>query len=170
MTEAAVMIAFALHLFDTGTTAVEIHPDGEHGKRFDIKGSLGAHGFALMHTLGTTNYGGIYQRNKQTMIVTLKPGIGDIVAEFEGQVLVAECKGGVVNTRHAGQVSRLRRGLCEAVGLLMARPLNGGRNVAVIPATEVVEKLARKMLPRIATAGIEVALVQKDGRVDYVHP
>ena len=57
----------------------------------------------LVRPQGTTIYGGTYQLDHQTVNVTLKPGVGDIVAEIGGRTLIAECRGGVVNTRHAGQ-------------------------------------------------------------------
>jgi hypothetical protein len=62
--------------------------------------------------------------------------VGDIVADIEGRSYVAECKGGVINTKHAGQLSRLRKGLCEAVGLSLAtEPVEGRRQFAVVPKT-----------------------------------
>ena len=123
LTEAAVIIAFGMYLLEQGALTVELHPDGEHGKRHDLKKSLEVYGLMLVRPQGITSYGGTYQRGHQTVHVTLKPGVGDVVTEIGGKAVVAECKGGVVNTRHAGQLSKLRRGLCEAVGLLMARPL-----------------------------------------------
>jgi hypothetical protein len=38
LTEAAVMLAYAMHLLRTvpGLTTIELHPDGEHAKRFEI--------------------------------------------------------------------------------------------------------------------------------------
>lgn len=83
-------------------------------------------------------------------------------------MIIAECKGGIVNTSHAGQKSRLRKGLCEAVGLLMARD-KGGRPVAVVPKTETTLKLAQK-LARARDAGIEIALVDERGNVFDVKP
>jgi hypothetical protein len=168
LTEAAVIIAFGMYLLERGALTVELHPDGEHGKRHDLKKSLESRGLMLVHPQGTTIYGGTYQRDHQTVNVILKPGVGDVVAKIGGQTLIAECKGGVVNTRHAGQVSKLRRGLCEAVGLLMARPLGGERHVAVVPATPETEKVARRMLPRVIAAGIEIALVDGKGCVSFV--
>jgi hypothetical protein len=167
-TEAAVMIAFGMFLLEQGAMNVELHPDGEHGKRHDLKKTLEAHGLLLVRPLGSTSYGGIYQRDHQTVSVTLRPGVGDVVAEIGGRTLVAECKGGVLNTRHAGLLSKLRRGLCEAVGLLMARPLSGERHVAVVPATPESEKVARRMLLRATAAGIEIALVNENGCVSFV--
>ncbi len=169
-TEGAVMIAFAMHLLKSGASAVDLHPDGEHGKRYDLKASLEAHGFQHLSTRGTTKYGGVYSRGSQTVTVTLRPGLGDVVASIGAKTLVAECKGGVVNSRHAGQLSRLRRGLCEAVGLLMARPLNGERHIAVVPETDATKIVANRMLPRASAASIEIALVSQDGDVRFCWP
>lgn len=118
MTEPAVMIAFALQLLNEGATEVGIHPDGEHGRIFDIKACLEINNFTLIKRMGTTQYGGSYQRGHEAVRVTLVPGIGDVEARIGDQEIIAECKGGIINTRHPGQISRLRRGLCEAVGLL----------------------------------------------------
>jgi hypothetical protein len=71
-------------------------------------------------------------------------GKGDVVADVGGAVISAECKGGIINTRHSGQVSRLYKGLCETVGLLMAVP-SPGRQVAVVPRTESTHKLALRL-------------------------
>ena len=54
--EGAVMVAFAMHLLHTvpGLRMVSIHPDGEHGKRFDFQAWLGRRRFTMMAPLGTT--------------------------------------------------------------------------------------------------------------------
>src|SRR5277367_1679752 len=99
-TEGAVMIAFAIHLLECGATEVHLHPDGEHGKRHDVKATLEAHGFAHTKSLGTTKYGGVYLRGNQSVTVTVRPGLGDVVAQLGEKTVVAECKGGVVNSSH----------------------------------------------------------------------
>lgn len=171
LTEAAVMLAYGMHLLRTvpELQKVELHPDGEHGKRFEIAQWLSARGFVLKEPQGTTAYCGTYRNNQQVVVVTSTPGKGDVVAQTDDGMIVAECKGGIVNTSHAGQKSRLRKGLCEAVGLLMARE-KGGRQVAVVPNTETTLKLARKLVPRARDAGIEIALVDEQGRVVDVKP
>jgi len=166
--EAAVMIAFGMYLLENGATAVAIYPDGEHGKKYDIRASLEGHGFSKVIAYGRTNYGGTYERGAQGVQVTLRPGQGDVVARVGQVIVTAECKGGIVNTTHSGQLSKLRRGLCEAVGLLMAHPCNGGRHIAVVPATRETEKVARRILPRAKAVGIEIALVDENGRVTFV--
>lgn len=171
LTEAAVMLAYGMHLLRTvpELQKVELHPDGEHGKRFEIAQWLLGRGFVLKEPQGTTAYCGTYRNNQQVIVVTSTPGKGDVVAQTDDGIIVAECKGGIVNTSHAGQKSRLRKGLCEAVGLLMARE-KGGRQVAVVPNTETTLKLARKLVPRARDAGIEIALVDAQGRVVDVKP
>ena len=156
--EAAVMLAYAMHLLrtETGCVCVEIHPDGEHGKRFGIRHWLEAQGFQLVRPTGKTSYGGDYKAlDGRTLVVHPASGLGDIVANVGDRRVVAEAKGGIVNTRHAGPVSKLRRGLCEAVGLLLATPADvRTRQVAVVPKTKVTEGLAAKMAERVRLAGI----------------
>lgn len=169
MHEGAVMVAYAMHLLRTmGAKHVCIHPDGEHGKRFDFTGWLALRGFDKATSTGTTTYGGEY-RHGNGWKITIHPssGKGDVVAEVGNHILSAECKGGIINTRHAGQVSRLYKGLCETVGLLMASE-SLGRQVAVIPYTESTLRLATRMAPRCALAGIEISLVGRRGEVTDV--
>jgi hypothetical protein len=164
--EGAVMVAYAMHLLRTqGARDVRVHPDGEHGKQFDFSGWLGRRTFAKVSSLGSTAYGGIYRNPAgQTITINPKSGLGDVVADVGDHVISAECKGGIINTRHSGQVSRLYRGLCETVGMLMATP-SQGRQVAVVPLTDGTLRLAERLAPRCALAGIEIALVGSRGEV-----
>ena len=167
MSEAAVMLAFAMHLFARGAGQVSIHPDGEHGKRFEIQQWLATHGFVRQEGWGTTSYAGRYVNGNLVLEVYVKPGQGDVVANINGQMVVAECKGGIVNTRHAGQVSRLRKGLHEAAGQLLTRSGNGEINVAVVPHTITTRDLAIRMAPRANRAGISIALITSTGVVEF---
>ena len=171
LNEAAVMLAYGMHLLRTvpELCKIELHPDGEHAKRFEIVGWLSARGFVLTEKQGNTAYCGTYKSDQQTIVVDSTPGKGDVVATTQEGTIVAECKGGIVNTRHGGQKSRLRKGLSEAVGMLMARP-RGGRQVAVVPYTETTLRLAKKLAPRARDAGIEIALVDQLGRVTDIVP
>lgn len=164
--EGAVMVAYAMHLLRTeGALNVRIHPDGEHGKQFDFSGWLERRQFRKVSTIGATSYGGVYEHSAgQTVTVNPRSGLGDVVAEIGDQVISAECKGGIINTRHSGQVSRLYKGLCETVGMLMATPAQG-RQVAVVPFTASTLRLAERLAPRCALAGIEIALVGSQGEV-----
>lgn len=169
-TEAAVMLAYAFHLFDVDLSLerVEIHPDGEHGKQFDIRSWLEGRGFDFVKPEGSTSYGGLYSSGKRFVQVSLRPGLGDVVAETKTYRIVAECKGGIINTKHPGQKSRLRKGLCEAVGLLMSRPLGREKHFAVVPLTNDTETVAKRMHNRCDAAGIGICLVRHDVVVSRV--
>jgi hypothetical protein len=173
LTEGAVMLAFAMHLLRTvsGIEEIAIHPDGEHGKRFDFEGWFRKNGFTKMASAGKTSYGGSYRSAAgATLIVHPASGLGDVAATCrDGHTWIAECKGGIVNTRHAGQVSKLRKGLCEAVGLSLARPVEARtRQFAVVPHTRATEALARRMAARALAAGIGIALVDERGRITEI--
>jgi len=169
LTEASVMLAMARYILDNATEAtVSIHPDGEHAKRFDIPDWLSRAGFVKAESLGSTSYGGTYRRELETVVVNPRSGVGDVVGVVDGRTIVIECKGGTINSTHAGQLSRLRRGLCEAVGLLMARPFDGAREIAAVPWTPETERLATRMAARCQRAGIEIALVRRDGSIFWV--
>ncbi|MBB5064109.1 hypothetical protein [Granulicella mallensis] len=166
-TEAAIMIAFAMYLFDEGASEVTIHPDGEHVKRHDLLQTLHAKGFVMVSSTGSTNYGGCYKRDLHLLTVSPRPGLGDVTALLNEKQVVAECKGGITNTKHAGQTSHLRKGLCEVIGQLMSRDPGHERHIAVVPDTLTTRSLATKMRSRAARAGIEIALVTATGNVHF---
>jgi hypothetical protein len=169
--EGAVMLAYAMHLLGAqGARDVRIHPDGEHGKQFDFAAWLGRRDFTKISSHGSATYGRVYRNPAgQTITVHPKAGLGDVVAEVGNHIIPAECKGGIINTRHPGQVSRLYRGLCDTVGLLMATP-SQGRQIAVVPLTDGTLRLAERLAPRCALAGIEIALAGSRGEVMDVKP
>ena len=169
--EGAVMVAYAMHLLtNEESNEVLIHPDGEHGKQFDFANWLAGRGFAKVSETGRTAYAGTYVDSAgRTIIIHPKSGLGDVVARVGGTTVMAECKGGVLNTRHPGQRSRLNKGLCEMVGRLMASQ-SPGRQIAVAPFTIETHRLARRLAPRCKLAGIELALVTSDGKVLAINP
>jgi hypothetical protein len=119
----------------------------------------------MVSSTGKTSYGGTYTDEEgRTIIVNPKSGLSDVIAEVGTLIVSAECKGGIINTRHPGQVSRLYKGLCETVGLLMATP-SPGRQVAVVPHTDSTFRLATRLAPRCALVGIELALVKSRGEI-----
>ncbi len=169
LSEGAVILAYGMHLLRTepGVDRVELHPDGEHGKRFDMRAWLEAQGFRLVKATGKTAYGGEYRSEAgQVVVLHPAPGLGDVVAHGTAGTVIAECKGGAVNTRHSGQTSKLSQGFRETIGQLMAKEITpGGRQVAVVPRTAVTEKLAKRTAPRARLAGICIALVDEVGNV-----
>jgi hypothetical protein len=73
------MVAFAMHLLrTTSTQEVRIHPDGEHGKRFDFSGWLDRRGFERTSRNGKTQYGGAYALpDGRRIVVNPTPGKGE---------------------------------------------------------------------------------------------
>jgi hypothetical protein len=170
--EGAVIMAFAMYLMHNvpDLKHVAVHPDGEHGKRFDFKGWLEGQGFATQKSVGSTGFGGLYvSQEGRSVLVDPKSGEPDVVAKVGGKSFMAECKGGVLNTRHSGKLSQLRKGLCEAVGLSLAMPkADNRRQFAVVPQTKTTQGLAERLRPRANQAGIELALVDGHGNVYVV--
>jgi hypothetical protein len=172
LTEAAVQIAFGLYILKhpKGGSRVQVFPDGEHAKRFAIPAFLEEHGFALASRIGSTAYGGEYVRDGQVLVVNPKSqhGRGDVVGTIAGQTVRAECKGGIVNSRHSGALSKVRSGFNELIGQAMSMEVNGDRHVAVAPKTTASVVQAGRLWERCQRAGIEIALVSADGEVEFV--
>lgn len=62
----------------------------------------------------------------------------------------------------------LRRGLCEAIGLLMARSDSKGRHIAVVLWTVSIERLATKISARARLVGIDIATISANGEVSFI--
>lgn len=161
------MLAFAVYLIKQGAAGVQVHPDGEHAKVFDMPAWFKGRQFVFAHAGGPL-YAGAYSSGDVSITIKSRAGIGDVVASVNGRNIIAECKGGVINSNHAGQKSRLRRGLCEVIGLLMAREQGDDRHIAVVPRHPETERLARRMRERVKRAGIEIALVDGTGAVQFI--
>ena len=127
LSEGAVMLAYAMHLARLGAKGpVGVHPDGMHAQAFPLRTWLEDRGFVRTEGWGKTEYGGLYVREGgPEILLRPKSGIGDVIATVDGVAVLAECKGGAINTRHPGQQSKLAKGLHEAVGLLMSVPKGG---------------------------------------------
>ncbi len=159
------MLAMAEWMFGQGAIEVEIHPDGMHLKGFDVRGWLETEGFAKTADMGRTPAGGVYKRAGQTVIVDPRPGIGDVVAIIDGARVEVEAKGGCINTRHSGQLSKLRKHLYEAVGMLLDSRNDANRLIAAVPRHPETERVAERMAKRCHANGIEIALVSGDGSI-----
>jgi hypothetical protein len=169
LAEDAVMESFALHLLRTmpDLRQVAIHPDGEHGKKFDFAGWLGRQGFSLTKGRGTTSYGGLYSGpSGQTLLVNPSPEGSTSWPKRRPGASPPSVRAASSTPGTQVMVSRLRKGLCEAVGMLLQNPVQDGqRQVAVVPCTPATEALGRKTAPRAQAAGIEIALVDGRGNV-----
>jgi len=84
--EAAVMIVYALYLMETHPRIcqVNIHPDGQHAECFSIRECLGARGFELIESRGSTTYGGLYRREQRAGSVCLNSFPGSISGASAG--------------------------------------------------------------------------------------
>ena len=168
LSEAAVMLAVAQWMFERGAENVCVHPDGMHARQFDICGWLKNQGFEKISERGKTHEAGTYARGHQTLDIEFAPGRGDVVADLSGCRVVVEAKGGIINTCHSGQKSRLRKHLYEAVGMLLDSPSGADRLIAAVPLHRETEKIARRMAGRCRDVGIEIALVSGRGRICIV--
>jgi hypothetical protein len=85
-----------------GLKHVAIHPDGEHAKNFDFRWWLGDQGF-VRETAGKKDYAGEYRGpTGETILINPKSGLGDVVADIEGQSYVRRVQG----RHHQHQASR----------------------------------------------------------------
>jgi hypothetical protein len=166
--EGAVMLAYAMHLLRTEPVReVRIHPDGQHARQVDFPGWLGKRGFRRVANARTPFAGTFEDAEGRRIVVHPRSGLSDVTADADGMTIEAECKGGAIETRHPGRLSKLDKGLCEIVGRLMMKP-PGSRLVAVMPKTEVTLRVGRKLAPRCAAAGIRISLVGPRGEVEDV--
>lgn len=85
--------------FVSDAETVQVHPDGASAKHFDMRGWLENARFEKVSAKGTTREVGRYTRNRQRLLVNLRPGRSDVVASAEGHWVVAEAEGGCINTR-----------------------------------------------------------------------
>jgi hypothetical protein len=166
--EGAVMLAYAMHLLRTEPVReVRIHPDGQHARQVDFPGWLEKRGFRRVASARTPFAGTFEDGDGRRILVHPQSGLSDVTADANGIIIEAECKGGAIETRHPGRLSKLDKSLCEIVGRLMSKPATG-RQVAVMPRTEVTLRLARKLAPHCTAAGIRIALVGPRGEVEDV--
>jgi hypothetical protein len=166
--EGAVMLAYAMHLFRTEPVReVRLHPDGQHARQIDFPGWLEKRGFRRVASARSPFAGTFQDADGRRIVIHPRAGLSDVTADANGVSIEAECKGGAIETSHPGRLSRLDKSLCEIVGRLMSKPA-AGRQLAVMPRTEVTARLARKLAPRCMAAGIVIALVGPRGEVEDV--
>lgn len=100
-----------------------------------------------------------------------KSGRGDVAATFGILKIIAETNVGIMNTLRQDPVSKARRGLYEAVCLLMPRPLQQGTKqisaVLDLPGTRLI---AEPIIARVPGAGVVISLVDRQGNTYDVLP
>jgi hypothetical protein len=166
LSEVEVMLAMAEWLFTQGACHATIHPDGMHLLRYDLSPRLERDGFRREGDAKAPQR--LYRRGETTLTVYSRPGLGDVTAEIRGQTVQIETKGGYIASGHAGRRSRLRSGLSEVVGQLMASQRQDARLIAAVPDNAEIERVAQRMAVRCALIGIEIALVDERGSVRFV--
>jgi hypothetical protein len=140
-----------------------------HGAEvFNIAGYLSAFGWELIErNAGSRNeWAATYRRREATMRVHSQPGIGDVAATIYGMRVIAECKKGPLVKKLGSQENpRLTSAIGQAL-LLDAEP--DDLLVAAVPSTDAFRRLAVQWRerPRLRAAGIQIALVGRDGTVD----
>lgn len=169
--EVGVMFAMAVWLLSQpgSSRVVRVHPDGMHDSEdFGIADWLAKAGFVLSSRTGKTNFGGTWDGPLGQIIVSSRPGFGDIVGEVDGVEYFIEAKGGVINSGYAGHGSRNRNQLYLTLGQLFAKaPGPKVRRVAAVPRSPDILGLLKTLGPQIEAAGIDVALVLENGSVEW---
>ncbi|GLH80072.1 MULTISPECIES: hypothetical protein [unclassified Bradyrhizobium] len=164
------MLAYAMPLLGSEPVKqVKIHPDGQRAQQIDFRAGSAKRGFGRIATAPTAFAGTFENAEGQRIVIHPQPRMSSVTADAAGETIEAECKGGTVETRHCGRLSRLDKGLCEIGGRLMMKPA-GTRQVAIMPQTEVTLRIGRKLAPRCAGAGIRIPLIGRQGDVKDVQP
>ena len=71
----------------------------------------------------------------------------------------------IINARHPGQKSRLRRRFYEAVGMLLNDRSGANRLIVAVPLHRETEKISCRMAARCCDLEIEIALVSGIGDI-----
>ncbi len=103
----------------------------------------------------------------RTLVVHSRPAVGDVVGEFAGKRVRAECKKGPLGRDRAGSEIRLLR---EALAQLLTATEAGEDDVfvAAVPDAPAFRRHASawRQAPLVRRAGLLVALVNRDGSVE----
>jgi hypothetical protein len=115
--------------------------------------------------VGRNAWTGAYRRGDKTIRVHSRPGEGDVVARVDGRRIIAECqKGPLVRKPGSPEYPLLTTALGQA---LLFEVSADDIVVAAVPDTPVFRKLAEtwRSRPLVRRAGIQLALVHRDGTV-----
>jgi hypothetical protein len=169
--EAGVMFAMAMWLLTepASSRVVKIHPDGMHDSDdFRITNWLQSAGFTQSQRVGKTDYAGSWEGPHGRIEIVNRPGVGDVVGEVDGIEIFIEAKGGTINSRYPGHLSRNRNNLYLCLGQLFAKqPGPKIRRIAALPYTDDLMMVLKTINTQVTMAGIEVLLVQYDGKLIF---
>jgi hypothetical protein len=115
--------------------------------------------------VGRNAWTGAYRRGDKTIRVHSRPGEGDVVAQVNGRRIIAECKKGPLVRKPGSPEYPL---LTTALGQALLFDVSADDIVvAAVPDTPVFRKLAEtwRSRPLVRRAGIQLALVHRDGTV-----
>ena len=84
---------------------------------------------------------------------------------FKLKILALEVFPFLTGNRPPGHDSNAFAPDCQLRHLLVARPLDGAREIAAAHGTPETERLTGRMISRCAAAEIELALVRRDGAI-----
>jgi hypothetical protein len=172
MLEAEVALRLALYLLslpDSGSMA-SVTMDGIKVRglpAFDIDGSMAQAGWSQIKAPNVTcsTWTGAYSCGEKTIRVHSRAGEGDVVTHVNGRRIAAKCtKGPLVRRAANPEVSLLMEALGQALVLDVARD---DAVVVAVPDTPGFRQLADQWRgrPLVKKAGIQIALVSRDGTV-----
>jgi hypothetical protein len=115
--------------------------------------------------VGRNAWTGAYRRGDKTIRVHSRRGEGEVVAQVNGRRIIAECKKGPLVRKPGSPEYPL---LTTALGQALLFDVSADDIVvAAVPDTPVFRKLAEtwRSRPLVRRAGIQLALVHRDGTV-----
>lgn len=134
---------------------------------FDIVSYLRSNGWVAIEgtASGKNAWTARYERGTATMRVHSQSGMGDVEATIAGRRVIAECKKGPLIKKPGSPEYPL---LTTAIGqALLFTAAEEDILVAAVPDTPVFRRIAEdwRQRPRLRQAGIQIALVARDGSV-----
>lgn len=173
MSEAEVAIRFAERFltFPGAAAQAMVAIDGavvevtDKARFFEIESFLAGNGWKLVRQDGKRPWHGVYARRRQELRISSKSGAADVVLQLGDRRVVAECKGGPLVKKPG---SPERRILTEALGqALIWNALPKDLIIAAVPDTPAFRSLVGswQQRPLVRNAGIQLALVARDGAV-----
>ena len=170
--EVSLHLAFYLLALPGSEGAAEVAIDGAQvkvGKHqvFPIAAFLSGMGWEQAEQIGGKDWQGRYVKGGQTLIIHSTPGVGDVVVRVGAQRIRVECKGGPLIKKPGGrEYSKLKGVLGQIITVERVEP--NDVLVVAVPQSPKFRELAGKWrdAPLVAGAGIQIALVGRDGTVE----
>jgi len=170
--EVALLLAFHLLSLPDSHDTASIALDGAQvqvGAReiFPLSRYLQDQGWRQIEQQGKRDWHGRYERGSQCLEIHSRSGVGDVVVRVSDKQVRAECKKGSLLPKRANPEYKLLR---EAIGQLVSveQVTDGDLLVVVVPNADKFRQLVLdwRKRPLIKQAGIQFALVSRDGVVE----